>query len=179
MTSPPGSATAASSCWATPTDPQPRATWSAGTPKRWAIAVVSSSAPLSGYRLISSAASAMTLATDGSGPNGLSLDDSLNARPPTAWAVAPGLYPGMSSRMRRSRGAAVTRPVWHAASSAGSRLRTPKRPPGRLVQRLGRVRVGLGGQRGGHGGRRVRADDRDRADEVAGPVAHGPHGDAF
>src|ERR1700722_9462363 len=121
----------------------------------------------------------MTLATDGSGPNGVSLEDSLNDRPPTAWAVTPGWDPGMSSRMRRSRGASLTRPVSHARPGAGSQLRAGSRPWAGSVQGLGRVRVGLGGQRGGHGGGGVGAHDGDRTDEVAGPVDHGPHVDAF
>ena len=51
--------------------------WLAGTPYRAAIASVSSAAPLSGYLLTSPAASAMTLTTEGSGPNGDSFDESL------------------------------------------------------------------------------------------------------
>ena len=42
-----------------------------------AMASVSSAAPLSGYLLTSAAASAMTFSTEGSGPNGDSLDESL------------------------------------------------------------------------------------------------------
>ena len=57
---------------------------------RSAIAAVSSAAPLSGYRLTLWAASAITRLTDGSGPNGHSLDESLNDRPPAGAAVAPG-----------------------------------------------------------------------------------------
>ena len=90
-TSAPGSPTASSNCWATPTDPQPTATCSGGTSKRAAMASMSSAAPLSGYLWTLLAASAITLSTEGSGPNGDSLDESLNARPPGADGALPGL----------------------------------------------------------------------------------------
>jgi hypothetical protein len=75
----------------TPTEPQPTATCEAGTPKRAAMASISSTAPESGYRLTLPAVSAITLSTEGSGPNGDSFDDSLNARPPGADGALPGL----------------------------------------------------------------------------------------
>jgi hypothetical protein len=56
-----------------------------------AIASVSASAPLSGYRLIDLAASAITSTTDGSGPYGDSLEDSLYVFPVALTGVRPGL----------------------------------------------------------------------------------------
>src|SRR5215831_11115150 len=73
-TSAPGSPTVSSSCWVTPTDPQP-------TAARFRVpashVAVGCAAPLSGYLLTRPAASAMALTTEGSGPNGDSFDDSL------------------------------------------------------------------------------------------------------
>ncbi len=54
------------------------------------MASVSSAAPLSGYLLTWAAAAAMTLTTEGSGPNGDSLDDNLNDLPSGADGVWPG-----------------------------------------------------------------------------------------
>jgi len=91
MTSAPGSPTASKSCCATPTEPQPTATCEAGTPNRSAIASVRATAPLSGYRLTERAASAITSTTDGSGPYGHSLEDSLYDFPVALVGVRPGL----------------------------------------------------------------------------------------
>ncbi len=77
ITSAPGSPTAATSCWATPTEPHPTATCSAGTPNFSAMAAIRACAPLSGYRWTDRAASAMASTTEGSGAKGVSLDDSL------------------------------------------------------------------------------------------------------
>ncbi len=79
------------SCCSTPTEPHPTATWPTGTANLPAIASVSAAAPLSGYRLTARAASAITSTTDGSGPYGDSLDDSLCASP----AAAVGAWPGL------------------------------------------------------------------------------------
>src|SRR5262249_59019725 len=86
----PASAAAASTCWATPTEPQPSAMCETGTSCRRAIASVSASARLSGYQLISAAASAMALATEGSGPNGHSFEASLNDWPTAVAALRAG-----------------------------------------------------------------------------------------
>src|SRR5271169_2802941 len=93
MTSAPGSPTASSSCWATPTEPQPTATCSAGTLNRLAIASVSSVAALSGYLLTFLAASAITAATEGSGSYGDSFDEHLKVFPAVADGALPGVYP--------------------------------------------------------------------------------------
>ena len=90
MISVPGSPAAASSCWVTPTEPQPTAMCAAGTANRSAIASVSATAPLSGYLLACPAAAAMALRTEGSGPNGDSLDESLNDFPSARAGVRPG-----------------------------------------------------------------------------------------
>jgi hypothetical protein len=79
------------SCCSTPTEPQPTATWPTGTANRSARASVSAPAPLSGYRLTPRPASAITSTTDGSGPYGDSLDDSLCASPTEAVGAWPGL----------------------------------------------------------------------------------------
>ena len=92
MISVPGSPTAASSCWVTPTEPQPTATCAGGTAKRPAIASVRATAPLSGYRLTCPAAAATcTSTTEGSGPNGDSFDDSLCDLPSSRTGIRPGL----------------------------------------------------------------------------------------
>ena len=90
-TCPPGSAAAARSCWVTPTEPQPTAMCACGTPNRALIAAIRACAPLSGYRWASPAAAAITSSTDGSGPNGDSLDASLNDRPSGDDVTRPGL----------------------------------------------------------------------------------------
>jgi len=100
----PGSAAAASSCWATPTEPQPSAMCVGGTSCRRAIASVSASALLSGYQLTSAAAAAMASATDGSGPNGHSFEASLNDWPAALATRLPGLYGANWSRTVRNRG---------------------------------------------------------------------------
>ncbi len=74
----------------TPTDPQPTATWFTGTLKRSAMAWLSASAPLSGYRLTDRASSAITSSTEGSGASGDSLDESLCDLPADAAGVRPG-----------------------------------------------------------------------------------------
>ena len=73
-----------------PTDPHPTATCPAGTPNLSATAWVRASARLSGYRLTERASSAMTSITEGSGPNGDSLDESLYDRPVALTGVRPG-----------------------------------------------------------------------------------------
>ena len=74
----------------TPTEPHPTATCRGGTPNRSAMACVSASAPLSGYRFTDRASSAMTSTTEGSGANGDSLDESLCDRPEELTGVRPG-----------------------------------------------------------------------------------------
>ena len=91
MTSAPGSPTASSICWVTPTEPHPTATCSAGTLKRSAMAWVRASARLSGYRLTDRASAAMTSTTEGSGGYGDSLDESLCDVPAELTGVRPGL----------------------------------------------------------------------------------------
>src|SRR5262249_17669352 len=100
----PASAAAASNCWATPTEPQPSAMCETGTSCRRAIASVSASARLSGYQLISAAASAMALATEGSGPNGHSFEAGLNDWPTALATLRPGRYGLNWSRTERNRG---------------------------------------------------------------------------
>ena len=91
MTSAPGSPTASSICWVTPTEPHPTATCSGGTLKRSAMAWVRASARLSGYRLTDRASAAMTSTTEGSGGCGDSLDESLCDVPAELTGVRPGL----------------------------------------------------------------------------------------
>ena len=61
-----------------------------GTPNRELIAAIRLCAPLSGYRLTSPAAVAITSSTDGSGPNGDSLDASLYDLPSGLATRRPG-----------------------------------------------------------------------------------------
>ena len=68
------------------------------------MASVSSTAPLSGYRLMAAAASAMTLSTDGSGPNGDSFEESLTALPPGRRRGLAGLVGSELSSTGRNRG---------------------------------------------------------------------------
>src|SRR5216683_2339473 len=68
------------------------------------MASVSATAPLSGYWWTRLAAAAMTSSTDGSGPNGDSLDESLNDLPSGLDNVVPGLYGAKLSRTGRKRG---------------------------------------------------------------------------
>ena len=64
---------------------------SRGTPNRALIAAIRASTPLSGYRWTSPAAVAIASSTDGSGPNGDSLDASLNDLPSGDAVLRPGL----------------------------------------------------------------------------------------
>jgi hypothetical protein len=139
MTSSPVPAVASMICLSTPTEPGPIATWSAGTLNRLAIALMSDSAPLSGYRLTCRPASAITWATEGSGRCGDSFDDSLCAScPARVTGALPGWYGGIVSRTGRNFGVASV--MGHSLARVSLPGDAPLSPPG-LRQRQDSVLV--------------------------------------